>query len=56
MPSGADVGGTAIEAEPFHQHSITCCCHGTDGSRQELFYIYHIQGQLKTVAENSLMS
>jgi len=30
----ADGGGIAVEAEPFHQYPITCCCHATDGSRE----------------------
>jgi len=29
----ADVGGTAIEAEPSYQYSITCCCCLKDSSR-----------------------
>jgi len=28
-----DVGGMAVEVEPFHQYSITFCCHVTDGNR-----------------------
>ena len=31
--SEADVSGMAVKAEPSHQHSITFCCHLTDGSR-----------------------
>jgi len=31
--SEADVGATAVEAEPSHQHSITFGCHVTDSSR-----------------------
>jgi len=34
--SEADGGGMAVEAEPSHQVSVTCCCHGTDGSRGAL--------------------
>lgn len=30
--SEVDVGGS-VEAEPYHQHSITCCCHMRDGNR-----------------------
>ena len=33
MTSEADVAVMAVEAQPSHQHSITCCCHATDGSR-----------------------
>ena len=33
MTSEAHVGLMAVEAEPFHQYSITCCC-ATDGSRE----------------------
>jgi len=33
MTSEADVGGTAVEVEPSHQHPVTCCCCETDGSR-----------------------
>jgi len=33
MTSEADVGGMAVEAEPFHQYPITFCCCVTDGSR-----------------------
>ena len=33
MTSEVDVGGMAVEDEPSHQHSITFCCHVTDGSR-----------------------
>ena len=32
--SEADVGGTAIEAEPSHQYFTTFCCCVTDGSRR----------------------
>jgi len=32
MTSEVDVGGMAVEVEPSHQYSITCC-HVTDGSR-----------------------
>ena len=32
MVSEADIGGMAVEDEPSHQYSITCCCHVTDGS------------------------
>jgi len=28
----ADGGGMAVEVEPSHQNSITCCCRATDGS------------------------
>ena len=32
--SDADVGGTAVEAEPLHQYPIIyCCCRVTEGSR-----------------------
>ena len=34
--SEADVGGMAVEAEPSHQYSDTCCCRVTDGSRGSL--------------------
>jgi len=27
MASEADVGGMAVEVEPSHQYSITCCCY-----------------------------
>ena len=27
------VGGMIVDVEPSHQHSVTCCCHETDGSR-----------------------
>ena len=33
MTSEVDVGGTAVDAEPSRQYSITCCCCVTDGSR-----------------------
>ena len=33
MTSEVDVGSMAVEVEPSHQHSITCCCCVTDGSR-----------------------
>ena len=29
----ADAGSMAVEVEPSHQYSISCCCHVTDGSR-----------------------
>jgi len=29
----AGTGSTAVEAEPTHQYSVTCCCRVTDGSR-----------------------
>jgi len=32
--SEADVGGTAVEIEPSHQCSITCCYHVTVGSSE----------------------
>jgi len=32
--SQVNVGGMAVEVEHSHQHSITCCCHVTDGSRK----------------------
>jgi len=32
MTSEEDVGGMAVEVEPSHQYSVTCCCM-TDGSR-----------------------
>ena len=35
--SEADVGGTAVEAEPSHQYSITCCCCVTDGSKEAVW-------------------
>lgn len=28
------VGSMAIENEPFHQYSLTFCCHVTNGSRE----------------------
>ena len=31
--SEADVDGIAVEAEPSHQYSVTCCCCVTVGSR-----------------------
>jgi len=31
--SEVDVGVMAVEAEPSHQYSVTCCCHVTDGSK-----------------------
>jgi len=31
--SEVDVGGMAVEVEPFHQYPVTFCCHVTDGSR-----------------------
>ena len=31
--SDAVVSALAVEAEPSHQYSITCCCRVTDGSR-----------------------
>ena len=33
MMSETDVGGMAVDTEPFCQYSITCGCHVTDGSR-----------------------
>ena len=33
----ADVGVIAVEAEPSHQYSVTCCCCVTDGSRGALW-------------------
>jgi len=35
--SGATVGGMAAKAGPSHQHSMTCCCCVTDGSRGALW-------------------
>jgi len=32
----ADVGDSAVEAEPFHPFYITFCCCETDGSRETL--------------------
>lgn len=37
--SEADVGGTAVECEPSHQYSITCCCRVTDGSRGAVWHM-----------------
>jgi len=37
MPSEADVGGTAVEAEPSHQYPIMFCCRVTDGSSGALW-------------------
>jgi len=34
--SGVNVGGVAVEAEPFHQYSLTFCFQGTEGSRGSL--------------------
>jgi len=31
--SEVGVGGVAVEAEHFHQYSITFCCYVTDSSR-----------------------
>ena len=31
--SEAAVGGMAVEGELSWKHSVTCCCHVTDGSR-----------------------
>ena len=31
--SEVDVGGVAVEVEPFCQYSVTCCCCVTDGSK-----------------------
>ena len=36
MMSEVDVGGMAVEVDPSHQYSVTCCCHVTDGSRWTL--------------------
>jgi len=33
MTSEVDVGGMTAEQETSHQHSVTCCCRVTDGSR-----------------------
>jgi len=33
MRSEVDVGGMVVEDEPFHQYSVTFCCHETDDSR-----------------------
>jgi len=33
MTSEMNVGGMAVEVEPFQQYSITLCCCLTDGSR-----------------------
>ena len=30
--SEVDVGVMAVETEPSHQYSITCCCRVTNGS------------------------
>ena len=38
MTSEVDVGGMAVEDEPSHQHSITFCCHVTDGSRGAVWH------------------
>ena len=35
--SEADVGDTAVEAEPAHQYSITFCYCVTDGSREAIW-------------------
>ena len=32
--SEADAGGMAVEAEPSHQYSITCCYRETNDSRE----------------------
>ena len=37
--SEADVCGMTVEVEPSHQHSITFCCHVTDGSRGTVWKI-----------------
>ena len=29
----ADASGMAVEVEPSHQYSVTCCCHITDDSK-----------------------
>ena len=34
ITSEIDTGSMAVEIEPIHQHSITFCCHVTDGSRE----------------------
>ena len=36
--SEMDVGGTAVEVEPSHQCSVTCCCCVTDGSRGAVWH------------------
>jgi len=33
MFTHVDIGGLAVEVEPSCQHSVTCCCCATDGSR-----------------------
>ena len=33
MTTEADAGGMAVQVEPFHQYSVTCCCHVTESSR-----------------------
>ena len=33
MMPAVDVGGMAIETEPSHPYSVTCCCHVTDSNR-----------------------
>jgi len=33
MTSETDFSHMAVEAKPFHQHSVTFCCCATDGSR-----------------------
>ena len=34
MMSEVNVGGMAVEAKPFCQYSIICCCCVTDGIRE----------------------
>jgi len=36
MAPEVDVAGVAVEAEPFHQYPIMCCCRVTDSSRGAL--------------------
>jgi len=35
--SEMDVGGMAVEVQPSHRCSITCCCHVTDDSWEEVW-------------------
>jgi len=36
--SEVDVGGMAVEVEPYRQYYVACCCHVTDGSRGAVWH------------------
>ena len=53
--SEVNVGGMAVEVEPFHQYSITCCCCGTNGKSEAVWESGVMEACMKGVSLNSFM-